>query len=80
MKFLVLLIAPLLAAASPVDSTTNTAAAPQRKECDAYYGRRWDSRPECGRHRELYERVCKTCHGRRHPDCVVEVDESCVHR
>jgi hypothetical protein len=51
MKFstLAFLIAPLLAMASPVDSTTNAAAAPQRKECDAYYNRHWDKREECHR-------------------------------
>jgi hypothetical protein len=51
MKFSIfaVLIAPLLVAASPVDSNTNAAASPARKECDTYHNRRWDSRPECGR-------------------------------
>jgi hypothetical protein len=95
MKFSILavLIAPLLAAASPVDSATNAATAPQRKDCDTYYNGRWDSRAECGResislvhdkkliskgHKAEYEKVCRTCHGRRHPDCTVEIDERCV--
>jgi hypothetical protein len=36
MKFSIfaILIAPLLASASPVDSTTNAVTSPQRKECD----------------------------------------------